>query len=220
MFLGNAGTAMRPMTGVLCAGKGEFVLDGVPRMRERPIIDLVDGLKQLGVDITCSETGCPPVVIRANGIKGGEASISGQISSQFLSALLMASPLATGDIQLKIKDELMSAPYVQMTINLMKKYGAIVDGKDNKVFQIQPSKYVSPNEIFIEGDASSASYFLAGAAITGSRNILFDTSLHFNNNLMTYCRWRSDGSWLWIGKCSRRLQICRCFKENGSRSFV
>jgi hypothetical protein len=103
LFLGNAGTAMRPLAGVLCAGQGEFVLDGTPRMRERPINDLVDGLKQLGVDITCSDTGCPPVKINAKGIQGGEAVISGQISSQFLSALLMTAPLAKGDVTIRIK---------------------------------------------------------------------------------------------------------------------
>lgn len=168
LFLGNAGTAMRPMTGVLCAGNGEFILDGTPRMRERPINDLVDGLQQLGVDVQCSDTGCPPVVIKAQGIKGGTAAISGQISSQFLSALLMTGPLGTGKVELRIKDELMSAPYVIMTMNLMKKYGAKVTSQaDNLLFTTEPSIYTSPGEIFIEGDASSASYFLAGGAITG-----------------------------------------------------
>ncbi len=168
LFLGNAGTAMRPLAGVLCAGKGKFLLDGVARMRERPIIDLVDGLKQLGVDITCSPTGCPPVNINANGINGGTAEISGQISSQFLSAMLMTAPLSKGDVTIKIKDELMSAPYVHMTINLMKKFGAHVKNDNDEVFNISPiASYKSPKEIYIEGDASSASYFLAGAAITG-----------------------------------------------------
>jgi 3-phosphoshikimate 1-carboxyvinyltransferase len=167
LMLGNAGTAMRPLAGVLCAGEGTFVLDGTPRMRERPIDDLVDGLVQLGVDITCSDTGCPPVTIKAKGIQGGEALISGQISSQFLSSLLMAGPLAKGEVVLKIKDELMSAPYVHMTMNLMKKFGAVVTSEDDKVFRVTPSQYVSPGTMFIEGDASSASYFLAGGAITG-----------------------------------------------------
>jgi 3-phosphoshikimate 1-carboxyvinyltransferase len=122
---------------------------------------------QLGVDISCSDTGCPPVKINAKGIKGGEATISGQISSQFLSSMLMTGPLAEGEIVLKIKDELMSAPYVHMTINLMKKFGAKVTSEDDKIFRVSPSQYVSPGTMFIEGDASSASYFLAGGAITG-----------------------------------------------------
>eukprot|EP00562_Extubocellulus_spinifer_P035015 CAMPEP_0178692550 /NCGR_PEP_ID=MMETSP0699-20121125/7248_1 /TAXON_ID=265572 /ORGANISM="Extubocellulus spinifer, Strain CCMP396" /LENGTH=505 /DNA_ID=CAMNT_0020337921 /DNA_START=19 /DNA_END=1536 /DNA_ORIENTATION=+ len=173
LFLGNAGTAMRPLAAALCMGKGKFVLDGVPRMRERPIADLIDGLKQLGADVSCvEETGCPPVTINANGLKGGKASISGKMSSQFLSSLLMASPVAEGDITISIKDELISAPYVSLTIGLMKKFGVNVqidgDMKGTPSFTIPATeKYISPGSILVEGDASSASYFIAGAAITG-----------------------------------------------------
>lgn len=165
--LGNAGTAMRPLTAALCTGKGSFVLDGTPRMRERPIVDLVDGLLQLGVNIKCSDTGCPPVEIEANGMKGGTANISGKISSQYLSALLMAGPLTKEGVTLNIIDELMSAPYVHMTMNLISKYGGEVNSKNDMEFTVKPGKYTSPGNMFIEGDASSASYFLAGAAITG-----------------------------------------------------
>jgi 3-phosphoshikimate 1-carboxyvinyltransferase len=174
LFLGNAGTAMRPLAAALCMGKGNFVLDGVPRMRERPIADLVDGLQQLGADVTCvAETGCPPVTIHAKGIlDGGKASISGRMSSQFLSSLLMAAPLMDGDVQISIKDELISAPYVALTMGLMQKFGVSVkvdgDMDGTPTFSIDASqKYVSPESILVEGDASSASYFLAGAAITG-----------------------------------------------------
>mmetsp|Transcript_20740 Transcript_20740/g.30638 ORF Transcript_20740/g.30638 Transcript_20740/m.30638 type:complete len:499 (-) Transcript_20740:56-1552(-) len=173
LFLGNAGTAMRPLAAALCMGEGKFVLDGVPRMRERPIADLIDGLKQLGADVSCvEETGCPPVTINANGLSGGNASISGKMSSQFLSSLLMAAPAATGDITISIKDELISAPYVSLTIGLMKKYGIEVeiegDMEGTPSFKIPGSaKYESPGSILVEGDASSASYFIAGAAITG-----------------------------------------------------
>mmetsp|Transcript_15874 Transcript_15874/g.39845 ORF Transcript_15874/g.39845 Transcript_15874/m.39845 type:complete len:483 (+) Transcript_15874:176-1624(+) len=173
LFLGNAGTAMRPLAAALCMGEGKFVLDGVPRMRERPIADLIDGLQQLGADVTCvEETGCPPVTINAKGMKGGEASISGKMSSQFLSSLLMASPVVDGDVVIKIKDELISAPYVALTIGLMKKFGVNVEIEgsmdERPTFKIaQSEKYTSPNSILVEGDASSASYFIAGAAITG-----------------------------------------------------
>jgi len=173
LFLGNAGTAMRPLAAALCMGKGKFVLDGVPRMRERPIADLIDGLRQLGADVTCvEETGCPPVTINANGLKGGKASISGKMSSQFLSSLLMAAPIVDGDVTISIKDELISAPYVSLTIGLMKKFGVTVDieGDMNGTpsFHISAEqKYMSPQKILVEGDASSASYFVAGAAITG-----------------------------------------------------
>mmetsp|Transcript_77871 Transcript_77871/g.218218 ORF Transcript_77871/g.218218 Transcript_77871/m.218218 type:complete len:482 (-) Transcript_77871:83-1528(-) len=173
LFLGNAGTAMRPLAAALCMGKGKFVLDGVPRMRERPIADLIDGLQQLGADVTCvKETGCPPVTINANGLGGGKASISGKMSSQFLSSLLMASPVVDGDVTIEIKDELISAPYVALTIGLMKKFGVNVeiegDMDGQPKFHIAGSeKYKSPGSILVEGDASSASYFIAGAAITG-----------------------------------------------------
>lgn len=168
LFLGNAGTAMRPLTAALCAGQGEFILDGTPRMRERPIADLVDGLKQLNVDVTCSDTGCPPVKINAKGLPGGSMSISGKISSQYLSALLMAAPLAKGDVRIEISDELVSAPYVHMTIKLMARFGCKVENDNDRVFTIRAGQtYKSPGQIFTEGDASSASYFLAGAAITG-----------------------------------------------------
>jgi 3-phosphoshikimate 1-carboxyvinyltransferase len=173
LFLGNAGTAMRPLAAALCMGNGDFVLDGVPRMRERPIADLVDGLQQLGAKVDCvAETGCPPVTIHAKGVKGGRALISGKMSSQFLSALLMAAPLAEGDVTISIKDELISAPYVALTIGLMKKFGVEVeingDMDGTPSFTIRAAQsYTSPGSILVEGDASSASYFIAGAAITG-----------------------------------------------------
>lgn len=172
LYLGNAGTAMRPLTAALCTSKksGKYILDGTPRMRERPIADLIDALRQLGADVDCSDTGCPPVTIHNElGLPGGTASISGKISSQYLSALLMAAPLATKDVILKIKDTLVSVPYVKMTINLMRKYGVVVEtNEEYSEFRVAAGqKYIAPGEIFVEGDASSASYFLAGAAITG-----------------------------------------------------
>lgn len=173
LFLGNAGTAMRPLAAALCMGEGDFVLDGVPRMRERPIADQIDGLQQLGADVVCvEETGCPPVTIHAKGLTGGKAEISGKMSSQFLSSLLMAAPLAEGEVRISIKDELISAPYVMLTVGLMKKFGVTVeiegelDGKPTFVVGAD-EKYTSPGSIMVEGDASSASYFLAGATITG-----------------------------------------------------
>lgn len=177
LFLGNAGTAMRPLAAALCMGDGNFVLDGVPRMRERPIADLIDGLRQLGADVDCvADTGCPPVTIRGKRLGGDgarrSASISGKMSSQFLSSLLMAAPLVDGDVTISIKDELISAPYVSLTIGLMRKFGADVEivgdmnGTPSFVLS-SDQKYESPGSILVEGDASSASYFLAGAAITG-----------------------------------------------------
>ncbi|MGK5092670.1 3-phosphoshikimate 1-carboxyvinyltransferase [Deltaproteobacteria bacterium TL4] len=169
LFLGNAGTAMRPLTAAVCMGQGRFVLDGVQRMRERPIIDLVDGLQQLGVHINCvNKTGCPPVEIQAKGIPGGTTHLSGAISSQYLSAILMAAPYAKKDVDVIIKNKLVSIPYVKMTLNLMERFGISIENDDYKAFHIKGHQvYLAPGTIYVEGDASSASYFLAGAAITG-----------------------------------------------------
>ncbi|RYG70025.1 3-phosphoshikimate 1-carboxyvinyltransferase, partial [archaeon] len=170
--LGNAGTALRPLAATLSASRGEYVLDGTSRMRERPIGDLVDGLRQLGVEISCSATGCPPVHIHAKGMAAGTVEISGKTSSQFVSALLLASPLCSdaGEVTVKISNELISAPYVSMTIHLMKQFHVHVRTYDHnsKTYTIPAQqRYASPSRLFVEGDASSASYFLAGGAITG-----------------------------------------------------
>ncbi|KAJ8749047.1 hypothetical protein K2173_013491 [Erythroxylum novogranatense] len=172
LFLGNAGTAMRPLTAAVTAagGNSSYILDGVPRMRERPIGDLVIGLKQLGADIACSPTNCPPVHVNAKGgLPGGKVKLSGSISSQYLTALLMAAPLALGDVEIEIVDKLISVPYVDMTIKLMERFGVTIDHTDSwDRFLIRGGqKYNSPGKAYVEGDASSASYFLAGAAISG-----------------------------------------------------
>ncbi|XP_050385303.1 3-phosphoshikimate 1-carboxyvinyltransferase 2 [Argentina anserina] len=173
LFLGNAGTAMRPLTAAVTAagGHSRYVLDGVPRMRERPIGDLVTGLKQLGADVDCFlGTDCPPVrVIGKGGLPGGKVKLSGSISSQYLTSLLMAAPLALGDVEVEIIDKLISVPYVEMTLKLMERFGVTVEHSDSwdRFFVRGGQKYKSPGKAFVEGDASSASYFLAGAAVTG-----------------------------------------------------
>ena len=169
LMLGNAGTAMRPLTAALTLGQGRYVLDGVPRMRERPIVDLVDGLRQLGAEVSLlNGPPGPPVEIIASGLPGGTAEIKGSVSSQFLSAILMAAPSAQNDVTLKIIDTLVSVPYVEMTLKLMERFGVKVENRNFEEFHIQGNQtYLSPGEFYVEGDASSASYFLAGAAITG-----------------------------------------------------
>ena len=169
LMLGNAGTAMRPLTAALTLGQGRYVLDGVPRMRERPIVDLVDGLRQLGAEVSLlNGPPGPPVEIIASGLSGGTAEIKGSVSSQFLSAILMAAPSAQNDVTLKIIDTLVSVPYVEMTLKLMERFGVKVENRNFEEFHIQGNQtYFSPGEFYVEGDASSASYFLAGAAITG-----------------------------------------------------
>ena len=143
-------------------------LDGVQRMRERPIIDLVNGLKQLGADVSCiNGTDSPPVEVIANGLPGGTTRLSGAISSQYLSAILMAAPYAKTEVQIEITDKLVSEPYVEMTLQLMLCFGVSVENDKFKHFRVPIIPYSSPGKIYVEGDASSASYFLAGAAITG-----------------------------------------------------
>jgi 3-phosphoshikimate 1-carboxyvinyltransferase len=168
LFLGNAGTAFRPLTAVLAVCGGRYVLKGVPRMHERPIRDLVNALRQLGAEIAyLGEDGFPPLEIGpARVSSGGTARVRGDVSSQYLSALLMALPLAGGGT-LEIEGELVSKPYVEMTLNLMSRFGASANRSGWSRFTVPAARYRSPREIFVEGDASSASYFLAAGVISG-----------------------------------------------------
>ncbi|MBT00821.1 MAG: 3-phosphoshikimate 1-carboxyvinyltransferase [Oceanospirillaceae bacterium] len=169
LFLGNAGTAMRPLTAALCLGQGEFELTGEPRMYERPIKDLVDALRPLGADVEyLGDEGFPPMKIRAHGLDGGQVSIKGNISSQFLTALLMAAPLAKEDLTIVVDGELVSKPYIDITLHSMKLFGVDVINDNYQRFIVRAGQtYRSPGEVMVEGDASSASYFLAAAAIAG-----------------------------------------------------
>ncbi|MBR9885534.1 MAG: 3-phosphoshikimate 1-carboxyvinyltransferase [Oceanospirillales bacterium] len=169
LFLGNAGTAMRPLTAALCLGRGEFTLTGEPRMYERPIRDLVDALRPLGADIEyLGDEGYPPLRINAQGLKSGEVSIKGNISSQFLTALLMAAPMASEDLSILVDGELVSKPYIDITLHSMKLFGVEVINDNYQRFTVKAGqRYHSPGEVMVEGDASSASYFLAAAAIAG-----------------------------------------------------
>lgn len=169
LFVGNSGTTIRFLTAMGTLGSGEYRLDGVPRMRERPIGDLLAALGQLGADVECPERpGFPPVVVHGSGLGGGKAVIRGYISSQFLSALLMAAPYAQQPVELWVEGPLVSLPYVRMTLALMQHFGARVAVKsDLSQFRIAaPQKYAAV-EYQIEPDASAASYFWAAAAITG-----------------------------------------------------
>lgn len=169
LFLGNAGTAMRPLCAALCLGQGDFTLTGEPRMSERPIRDLVDALRPLGAEVTyLQDEGYPPLTLHAKGLKGGRVSIRGNISSQFLTALLMAAPLAENDLVIDVEGELVSKPYIDITLHSMQLFGIEVDNENYKRFTIRSGQtYRSPGEVMVEGDASSASYFLAAAAIAG-----------------------------------------------------
>ncbi len=163
--VGNSGTTVRFLTALVTLGHGTFRLDGTPRMRQRPIEDLLDALRQLGADADGElGSGCPPVVVRAAGLRGGQATVSGSISSQFLSALLMAAPAARQPVELTISGTLVSQPYVEMTLRVMEAFGVVVE-HDGDRFLVSPGRYRAC-PYAIEPDASAASYFLAAAAIT------------------------------------------------------
>lgn len=170
LFLGNAGTAFRPLTAALALSGGTYKLHGVARMHERPIADLVDALRQIGADISyLGEEGFPPLLIRPAKIAAhSKISIRGDVSSQFLTALLMALPMTGQQTQIQMASELISKPYIEITLKLMAQFGVNVvrDGWD--VFTVPAAiGYRSPGKVFVEGDASSASYFLAAGAIGG-----------------------------------------------------
>ncbi len=185
LFIGNAGTAARFLSAFLTLGHGEYILDGESRMRERPIGDLVDSLTQLGAKIQSIQNSreafrilnskiCPPVKIYASGLPGGKTKIAGDISSQFLSALLMVAPYAQNPIEITLSTELNSKPYVDMTISIMRDFGVEVERNEYQSFRIPITNYQLPitqyatrNTYPIESDASAASYFFAAPAICG-----------------------------------------------------
>ena len=169
LFLGNAGTAMRPLCAALAASNVDTVLTGEPRMEERPIGDLVDALREADADVTyLKNEGYPPLQIKGKTLNGGEMSVDGSVSSQFLTALLMAAPLFSGDVTIRIKGELVSKPYIDITLDTMAKFGVTVKNDNYQTFTISgDAKYIAPGKFMVEGDASSASYFLAAGAIKG-----------------------------------------------------
>lgn len=168
LFLGNAGTAMRPLAAALCLGENEIVLTGEPRMKERPIGHLVNALRQGGANIDYLEQeNYPPLRLRG-GFTGGDVEVDGSVSSQFLTALLMTAPLAPKDTIIHVKGELVSKPYIDITLNLMKTFGVEIANHHYQQFVVKGGQqYQSPGRYLVEGDASSASYFLAAGAIKG-----------------------------------------------------
>ncbi len=171
LFLGNAGTAFRPLTAALAFSNGDYQLSGVARMHERPIGDLVDALQQAGANISyLGQPGFPPLKIApAQADLSLPIKIRGDVSSQFLTALLMALPLSKQQASIDVVGELISKPYIEITLNLMAKFGVQVERDGWQRFTIPAnSVYTSPGQLCVEGDASSASYFLAAGVIAGS----------------------------------------------------
>ena len=173
LFVGNSGTTARFITPVAALGHGTFTVDGVPRMRERPMGDLIRALRQLGVDIeSLGANGCPPLRLNAHGLKGGACAIRSDTSSQFLSGLLLASPCADGtETRIHLDGPILSAPYIAITTTMMRQFGGSVTiSDDSRDFEVPGrQQYRSPNRYAVEPDASAASYFFAAAAITGGR---------------------------------------------------
>lgn len=168
LFLGNAGTAMRPLTAALSLANNRLLLTGEPRMKERPIAHLVDALRQGGAQIDYSEQpGYPPLQVHG-GFRGGQISVDGSVSSQFLTALLMAAPLAAHDSDIIIQGNLVSKPYIDITLHLLACFGVQIENQHYQRFRVKGGQCLqSPGQYLVEGDASSASYFLAAAAIKG-----------------------------------------------------
>lgn len=167
LYLENSGTSIRFLAAMCTVGHGRFRLDGNERMRQRPIGDLMTALNQLGAKVHCEQpTNCPPIIIEAAGLGGGTTCVETSVSSQFLSALLMAAPAAQSPIEIRLSGPPVSEPYIDMTLGVMARFGVTVDTSTPQVFRIQPQVYRGgPYEI--EPDASAASYFAAAAAITG-----------------------------------------------------
>jgi len=170
LFVGNAGTAMRFLAAAVCLGNGRYRLDGTPRMRQRPIGELVAGLRALGAEVDCEAAAdCPPLLVRARGLDGGTAEVAGSRSSQFLSAVLLVAAYARGDVTVEVPGELIAQPYVDMTLRVMEQWGVSAERQGYRRFRVPAGQRYRARSYAVEPDASGAHYFLAAAALTGGR---------------------------------------------------
>ena len=188
LFVANSGTSMRFLTPLVALGRGSFRIDGTPRMRERPIGDLLEALQQLGVNARSEPAnGCPPVIVRAAGLAGGKTRVSGSISSQFLSGLLMAAPYAVCPVELLVTGELVSKPYVEMTLAVMAAFGVALQREGVQRFSIPAGQRYRGRQYAIEPDASAASYFFAAAAVTGGEVTVLGLSKNSLQGDVAFC---------------------------------
>jgi 3-phosphoshikimate 1-carboxyvinyltransferase len=172
LFVGNSGTTMRFLTAAIALGRGRYRVDGIPRMRQRPIQPLIDALNDLGGNVTSEAgTGCPPVIVEAHGLRGGRVAVAGDTSSQYFTALQIASPYAEQGVEIEVIGDLVSKPYMLITASVMASFGVEVevDQEHWRTFRIAPGQRYQARRYQIEPDASNASYFFAAAAITGGR---------------------------------------------------
>ena len=168
LYVANSGTSLRFLTAMVSTASGTYRLDGTPRMRERPVFDLLQALNGLGADaVSDLKTGCPPVTVKASGLDGGYAFVRGDVSSQFLSGLLMALPYSRDTTSVEVEGVLVSKPYVAMTMAVMEAFGVRINNRKDRRFDIRPARYTG-RPYAIEPDASAASYMFAVAALTGS----------------------------------------------------
>lgn len=172
LFVGNSGTTMRFLTAALPLGRGRYRIDGVPRMRQRPIAPLIGALNDLGADVRSEySTGCPPVIVEASGLQGGQTRMAGDLSSQYFSALMLAAPCAREGVVVEVEGDLVSKPYLPMTAAVMAAFGAVaeIDEETWSRIVVRPGQGYTGRVYRVEPDASNASYFFAAAAVTGGR---------------------------------------------------
>lgn len=192
VFVGNSGTTIRFLSALAAAIGGSYKFDGIQRMRMRPIEDLADAFRQLGVRASCTATGCPPLELVSSGFTGNQCSVRGNLSSQYLSGLLMASVASGEAVQITVEGELVSKPYVDITLDVMKAFGAAPLNKGYHSFEIsKDSKYLA-TEYAIEPDASAASYFFAVAAVTGGRITVSGLSADAMQGDIAFCNCLAD----------------------------
>jgi 3-phosphoshikimate 1-carboxyvinyltransferase len=168
ILLGNNGTALRLLTTLVSLGKGEYILDGSNRLRERPLLPLLNALKILGVKFQSRE-GYPPIKIDAGGLKGGNVTFADIESSQYVSSVLIGAPYAGGDIEIALRGRTVSQPYIDMTLDVMGRFGAEVIKRERKIFNVRSGRHYRGQRYIVEGDASSASYFFLAAALCRGR---------------------------------------------------
>ncbi len=167
LFVANSGTSLRFLTALVATSRGTYRLDGTPRMRQRPVADLLQALNGLGADARSDlGTGCPPVTVEAHGLDGGYAFVNGDVSSQFLSGLLMALPASKAVTTVEVEGLLVSQPYIAMTLEVMEAFGVRIGNHKFRRFNVEPGHYKG-RPYAVEPDASAASYFFAAAAVTG-----------------------------------------------------
>jgi 3-phosphoshikimate 1-carboxyvinyltransferase len=178
LYTGNSGTTARFLTAMLGLGHGEYVIDGNERMRERPLKDLIDGLTPLGVEISSANgDGCPPITIRAKGLTGGRTFMPGDKSSQYFTALMLVGAYAESDTEIRVRGELLSKPYIDMTADIMSRFGIDVERDGYNTFRIRSGQRYCAQQYTVEPDATNATYFFAAAAVTGGRVLVRNLSL-------------------------------------------